>query len=451
MLATTAAALVLSLLHPRVALPLHLCSPQGVTARCGTLLVPENRGRPAGREIALKVVVIPAVARPVAADAFTYLAGGPGGAAATDMPATAVQIWSGIHRNHDIVLVDQRGTGSSNPLVCPKPATSLETNAQRRTYVRACRRFLKADPSQYGTWAAVQDLEAVRLALGYRSFDVYGTSYGATVAQVFLKTYPRAVRTLTLDGATFTDVPFYSRYARNGQAALDVLTQECAAQPSCARAFPGWRQRLRSLIEKWNTHPQRLARGTITGDGLAGVVQGLLLDAGHAATIPWLVSRAAAGDLGPLEKALRPGASLPRSLMYWTIMCNEPWVGLRSRGPWGTFLDGLTEATLDQARGVCRLVPRHADPASVWTRVHSTVPTLVLVGEADPQDPIGNLPGLARALPGSRVVTARGQGHAVGQYGCLGALVGRFVVLGDATKIDTACADAIAPPTFVLR
>ena len=282
-----------------------------------------------GRKIGLNVVVIPSLKQPAARDAFTYLAGGPGGAAATEMPASALSIWPTVHQRHDIVLVDQRGTGGSNPLICPEPKGPLDTEAQRRAYVRACLDALNGDPTQYGTRAAVDDLEAARIALGYRSFDLYGTSDGATVAQIYLKRHPSSVRTLTLDGATFTDVPFYSRYARNGEQALGVIERECAQQPACAKAFPKWRNDLNTLIAKWNKAPQKLSKtSTITGDGLAGVVQGMMITAANAAKIPLLVSHAAAGDYKPLATAVGAAGSVPRSMMYWTIMCNEPWVGV---------------------------------------------------------------------------------------------------------------------------
>jgi len=431
-------------------LPLHPCSPQGVIARCGTLLVPENRARP-GRTIGLNVVVVPAVRKQAARDAFTYLAGGPGGAAATEMPATAVGIWAGLHRTRDIVLVDQRGTGASNPLICPEPKGVLTTDAARRSYVRSCIKALGSDPRLYGTRAAVDDLEAVRKALGYRTFDVYGTSYGATVAQMYVKRYPLSVRTLALDGATFTDVPFYARFARAGRGALAVRARECSAQPACAKAFPRWRTKLETLVARWNETPRKLRGATITGDGLAGIVQRLLLTAGDAARIPLLVSTAAAGDLGPLRAEVGSSSGPPRSLMYWTIMCNEPWVGAEARGPWGTFLDGYLRATLAQLRTVCTFVPRRPEPVAAWSRVRARVPTLVLTGEADPQDPLGNLPRLRDALPRSLVVVARGQGHAVGQYGCLGTLTSRLVERGTTAGLDTRCARTLGPPVFALR
>ena len=60
---------------------------------------------------------------------------------------------------------------------------------------------------------AMDDLEAVRAALGYRQLDVIGSSYGATAAQVYLKLHPSFVRTLILTGGTAIDVAYFDRYA----------------------------------------------------------------------------------------------------------------------------------------------------------------------------------------------------------------------------------------------
>src|SRR5262249_37323860 len=106
LLLASLAALVLPLLSHARRPALHPCSFGGVQARCGMLSVLENRWLPHGRRIDLHVVVIPALERPARPDAFTYLAGGPGGAA-TSLATSAASLWPGIHVHHDILLVDQ--------------------------------------------------------------------------------------------------------------------------------------------------------------------------------------------------------------------------------------------------------------------------------------------------------------------------------------------------------
>ena len=82
---------------------------------------------------------------------------------------------------------------------------------------------------------AMDDLDAVRAALGYRQLDVIGGSYGATAAQVYLKLHPSSVRTLILSGASAIDVPFFGRYAVNAQRALDQLAKSAPRKPDAGR------------------------------------------------------------------------------------------------------------------------------------------------------------------------------------------------------------------------
>jgi pimeloyl-ACP methyl ester carboxylesterase len=426
------------------------CEAQGVKARCGTLTVPENRARPKGRKIGLNVVVVPAARKPAAADAFTYIPGGPGGAA-TQLTSWVMQTFPWVHTRHDIVLVDQRGTGQSNPLACALPTHPLDTPARARAYAQACLRSLKADVSQYGTRAAMDDLDALRAALGYRKLDIYGASYGATAAQVYLKRHPSSVRTITLDGATAIDVPFFSRFAVNAQAALDQVAARCAADAACRKTFPTWRQDFSKLVRAWDETPITNRKNeTTTGSGLAGVVQGMLLDAATAAEIPLVVSRAAAGDYRPLNTHIKPEAQA-LNLMFYGIWCSEPWVGLDARGPWHTDFDSNTTAAITSHRGICAYVPKRAEPAAAWALPHATTPLLLLAGGADPQDPIGNMPQLKQAFPDGRALVVPDYGHTVAQYGCMGKLVSNFVISGNAHALNTSCVSGIRAPTFILR
>ena len=266
----------------RTSWPPEPCVVRGVDARCGTFVVPENRAKPDGRTIGLRVVVLPAFSKPARKDAVAYLAGGPGDAA-TEQAVDQGWQSSALVAYRDILLVDQRGTGRSKPH--------------------------GADVTQYGTRMAMDDLDAVRAALGYRQLDVIGSSYGATAAQVYLKLHPSSVRTLILTGATAIDVPFFDRYAVNAQRALDQLARLCASDPACRKAFPDWERQFGALVKAWNAHPVN----GMTGDELASVVHVMLLDLDKAVSIPLVVSRAATGRLrAPRASGLRGSRRRPQ-------------------------------------------------------------------------------------------------------------------------------------------
>src|SRR6202043_232100 len=175
--AGTAAAAGLTLSACEPAHPLRLTVG---AAECGVLSVAENPHDPEGRHIGLHVARVPAISRRKQADPLFILAGGPG-AAATAFYATVAGAFARIHRDRDIVLIDQRGTGRSNPLDCATDQQPLfrATDAEIAADTRRCltRLSARADVAYYTSSVAVQDLERVRAALSLERINLYGTSY----------------------------------------------------------------------------------------------------------------------------------------------------------------------------------------------------------------------------------------------------------------------------------
>src|SRR5258708_14632849 len=141
----------------RLEQPLRLAA---VAARCGILKVPEDPALPGGATIDLSVAVVPALNRRTAAAPLFLLAGGPG-QAASDLYASFAGAFARVNRNHDIVLVDQRGTGRSAPLKCayPDDCQSAPDDMQHlRRATLACLQKFGARVRFYTTSLAVADL-----------------------------------------------------------------------------------------------------------------------------------------------------------------------------------------------------------------------------------------------------------------------------------------------------
>jgi pimeloyl-ACP methyl ester carboxylesterase len=86
--------------------------------RCGKYEVYEDRAAKKGRRIDLNVVVVPALSATPARDPVFWLHGGPGAAATQTLPAAKGGFLAKLRENRDLIFVDQRGTGDSNPLNC---------------------------------------------------------------------------------------------------------------------------------------------------------------------------------------------------------------------------------------------------------------------------------------------------------------------------------------------
>ena len=423
-------------------------------AWCAQLAVPEDPLRPKGRAISLHIVVVPATRRP-AVGALFYLEGGPGGAEA-DSAIRVNRLFAEVGRDRDLVIVDQRGSGASSRLACPNEKVPARDAAAVTEYLSRCFAGLHRDPRLYTSSVAAADLERVRSTLGYGKIDIYGTSYGATLAQVFLRRYPRSVRSVVLDGGSLPGVRVYDTAPRNAERALDAELARCAAASACRRAFPNPRRELDEILAR---PPRRVAvqAGTflIGRDEIAWTVSALSASPEGAAQIPYLVDAAVHGDYLPLGRVFgeEVGPNLDaraRLAMVWVILCSEPWAWL---DPAATAAGGyLAAATVDRARlfrRACRVVPRGRVPADMSSSSIARAPVLLLAGGDDPLDPVANLRGWRRAFPNGRLVVVPGAGHGVIGDGCVSTLVARFVALANADRLDTACVRRFALPPFV--
>ena len=464
MMRTSAGAALVALLFVSLpagaSAPVHLrpCVAGGTNALCGTFRVPENRAAPAGKWIDLKVVVLPATRRPVERDPVVFLAGGPGGAA-TQLAAGIVSGYPALRLHRDVLLVDQRGTGASGRLACP-PAPPTVTDAESlRAFIDSCQAALRANFAQYGTAAAVDDVDAVRAALGYRRVNLVGGSYGVTAALVYLNRHPSSVRSVVLESGTLLEVPIFERWSSNAQRALDQIAARCDRERTCSAAFRGWAAALPPLLARLEAEPAKTDVDgetlTLDGDDVAGTIQALSRTGEGAAAIPRAVTHAVRGDYVPIARALvsvRGGEDTFQLAMYHSIVCNEPWavadparVAADAAGSYlgHAYLEGVAREAL-----VCSVFPKRAERASDWRNPRSSVPALVLVGGADPQDPIGNIAAIRQTMPRARILVAPGLGHGVSGAPCIRALTSQFVARGTASGLGAGCVGRIRPPVF---
>jgi pimeloyl-ACP methyl ester carboxylesterase len=425
---------------------------------CGVLRTPADPREPHGSTIALRVTVIPATVPP-AAGALFYLEGGPGGAAS----ASAVRVnalFARVGRHRDLVMVDERGTGGSGRLACPNGYVRGSDAHEVAAYVHRCLVRLGTDPRLYTTSVAADDLETVRRALGYRKIDLYGGSYGATLAQAYLRRYSASVRSVVLDSGSLPRVRIYDVAARNAERALDEVFARCEATTACRKAYPSPRRQLGALLARRArlvTFPG--GRVVLRPDDIAWTVDWLSESPANAAIIPFAVNAAAHGDYTTLAStyAGQLGGSnldrLGRLVPFWATICSEPWAafdpGATARAGRGSYLRAAAVARADLFRRVCRVVPKGRVAAGAGTAAVAHVPVLLLAGSADPLDPPANVKGWRRLFPEGRLVVVRGAGHGTIELACAQTLVARFVDSGSARQLDPTCARHVSLPAFV--
>lgn len=444
--------------------PEHVLS---IAARCGELDVREDPSQPASRRIRLKVAVVPALNLRGPADPLFVLTGGPG-QAASEFYVAAAGAFLRVHRERDIVLVDQRGTGGSNALDCEFPEDDEladMTPEQMRAHAETCLASLTADPRLYTTSVAVRDLDAVRAALGYERVNLYGVSYGTRVAQHYLRRFPQRVRTMVLDGVVPPDLALVADGALQAQRALDLIFERCRTEAACGKAFPDPAADFATLRAALERGPAAVTMAdpvtgvlhteTIRPVHLQTAARFLSYSPDRAALLPLLLHEGAVRhNLAPLaaqaDMLTTHYADAVSYGMHNAVVCTEDAPLLRpatidrgalARTYLGTLqLDGLIE--------ICKIWPRGFIDDDFHAPLESAVPTLLLSGTADPVTPPSYAERVRSGLKQSLHVALEGQGHGQLGTGCVPRLLADFLERGATRDLDVGCTRAITPAPF---
>jgi pimeloyl-ACP methyl ester carboxylesterase len=456
---------------PRATGALHACRIAGIRngVQCGALERPLDPARPEGPSITVQYVVIPALARAKLADPVFLLAGGPGQSAISAAPAM-LPLLERLNNRRDLVFVDQRGTGRTAPLVCDdtsRAPLAEQADLERQfAALMACKAALQKKPwgdlRFYTTPIAMQDLDAVRQALGAARIDLIGVSYGTRAALDYQRQFPDAVRRSVLDSVAPPDMVLPASFSTDGQAALDALFAACAARAECAAAYPQlratWEKLLASLPKPITvTHPLTGAPESLTLTRMAvlDAVRETLYAPSLAAGLPAAISAAVAGrydGLFGLSTAFLSRPDLQPALgMHFSVVCAEDIPRLAAaRDTPGT--DFGNETALLYQR-VCADWPRGNVPAAFYEMPAARTPVLLLSGGDDPATPPRHAERAAKALGAlARPVVVAHAGHGVMGVGCARDVVFRFIDAEDAAgalKVDAQCLTGVPrPPAF---
>jgi pimeloyl-ACP methyl ester carboxylesterase len=433
-----------------------------VEAQCGTLRVPEDRANPKGRQIDLAIAWLPAGGE-AAPDPVVMLAGGPGQSALEAFPQVA-GAFAEVRKKRHVVLVDQRGTGRSNPLVCKdaqgKSSVMEEaddTLAQARAFAARCAKILsaRADPRFYTTGDGIDDLDAVRAAIGAPQLNLVGISYGTRVAQQYARRYPQHTRTVVLDSVVPNSLVLGQEHARNLEASLGMQFERCRAQKSCVQRLGDPRRQLDEVLARVAVAPPTVRYR----DGITGEAREEKLTRGHIATLarmfayapqvagllPLELHEAMEGRYEPLMALSKlVTGSVGDSIMHGmqlSVICSEDADELSADPKDEKSLLGTDLVTFSRAQ--CEVWPRGKRDPAFREPLRGDVPVLALSGEFDPVTPPRYGDEVVKSLPRGRHLVVRGQGHNVLPVGCVPKLFARFVDSADAAALDLACLEKV--------
>lgn len=404
----------------------------------------------------LAFAILPARGPNHAGGPIYYLAGGPGQSARSLLPIQRFLLRD-LHRHHDLIFLDQRGTGDSHPLDCDFSQLDPFADLSQQTIADAyaeCLEQLDADVRHYGTREAARDLEALRAHLNHDQINLLGTSYGTRVAQVYLRHYPERVRSMILDGVVPMELPLGSEHGRMLDQALSRIAQRCATTPACAEHYPTMTADLDELrtrlqqsggIEVEVPHPRtgKPVPFSMRRETLAQTIRMLSYAAHTQALLPLLLSEARDRDdfsrLASQFLIIQDQVDeLVSTGMEASVSCSEDWPR------WAQLLPDEADTLLGdrmrlQRGAICSVWPANPVVPEFHQPVAADVPTLLLSGELDPVTPPEYAEITARHLETSRHLVVSGQGHGVLSPPCMTAIAANFVATLAPEALDTEC------------
>lgn len=435
-------------------------------ALCGALDVPEQRDQAISdnNKISLNVVVLPKFKEESTEYPLMFLAGGPG-QAATELAPAINRTLNEVRQQHDIIFVDQRGTGKSSPLTCDDESidglTYDDTNIDIKEDVEKClAEFTDKHLPSYNSYDSIKDFDAVREALGHDKVHLLGGSYGTRAGFVYLKLFPQHIETAILDSNAPMELVI-GLFGKTSERAFDMLLADCKASGVCNQAFPTLKQDYMKLLKTLEQGPIKSKTfHPVTGEPVETVLskrkvteamRTTLYDLGSRQMLPYMINRAANGDTRFLNAFIGRSADSERTDgglyggLTMNIICNEDI----PRGKKSEFDDdAMNYFNGEQGHStfteVCQYWPKWPAPTDFAEPVKADVPVLLFSGSYDPVTPPAYGEMALKHLPNAKHVEIKFGSHVASIRQCPG-LIAKFLEQKSFADLDYECAEKPIP------
>jgi pimeloyl-ACP methyl ester carboxylesterase len=453
---------------------------EGTDALCGYLVVPESRDIPDGPTLRLAILILKARNETEQNPPLVILHGGPGGSAIKNMVDYFTS--SRILYDRDVILIDQRGSGYSEPrLDCPElidywyddseanEEEGSEENGEAQA-LEACKERLTQegiDAEAYTTEENAADIEDLRKALGYEKIDLYGVSYGSDLAIAVMSTYPSGIRSVILD----SPVPGGGGTAASEIAALHEIIKACNRNPECRSAFPSLNDDLQEAIDRLDDKPitihiahpktEEITEWLIYGHDFTSILAEAFRDDMFVSIGPLIIHDAGNGRYVIIEIMAELIGEMMDSVSLGTN------VSTRCTSDTTYFTDDFISADVEDSSTEAQdeAGDPEYDDCAIWLGEGSSgsetpnetnlppptsiIPTLVLSGRFDPLTTPDYGHWIAEQLPSSTAVTIENAGHGtIGSSTCVDAVMAQF--LDDPSEpVDLECTMKLSEIYFV--
>lgn len=436
------------------------------SARVSCFLIPVQRDASNINSGFFKLAV--AVASPLRSTKeapLLYLHGGPGIATLGNLPNyLKAATWKQIRKTRSLVFFDYRGTGYSEPSLCPDLDDSLkrvadklspeQLNSHRIELLKKCRikHFSEGiDIATFSSFQSAEDAESIRAILGIDTWNVYGVSHGTTVALNLLRNHEKRIQSMILDSPFPPNAPWLD-FVRPFAVSFEVLEKKLSEDETVSTHFVSIRNDFVKAVEQLNKTPYKIvindsgATYPFTGNDFAWSIWSSLLKPASIPFVPLAIKEAASGNTNFLSKWV-VAFNNPNAFGKFSehqskaILCYEgrPKNEADSKAALQKAYPDFTAFNIDFESDLCNAWQPKSAGQKLFEPVTSTVPVLVLSGEYDPVCPplFGEL--TAKTLSRSTFINVPAASHAtIHVDDCIREIATTFLS-NPSAKVEIAC------------
>ncbi len=251
-----------------------------IKLECASITMPVDHAEPDGETF--KMVISRVKAKGTRRGSMVVNPGGPGASGITYASSVANRMPNAVRDAYDFIGFDPRGTGESMPVDCvtdafldaqldvdPTPDDAAELAAVKASDLEGSCLAKYADLDRFSTLRVVQDMDALRAALGDPKLTYYGVSYGSYLGAVYATAFPDRVGSMVLDGAFLPETTGNkSTLVQFGgfNKAFANWAAWCQKETGCAFNSPDVTQRYLKLADQLDAKPLT-SKGRTVGEG----------------------------------------------------------------------------------------------------------------------------------------------------------------------------------------
>jgi len=397
----------------------------------GRLNVPENRKNDKTNFIEIAFVRFKSLAS-TSNSPIIFLAGGPGipGIGLAQVPVY-FSLFNELRKTHDVILLDQRGTGLSTPaLVCPKteiPFDAFENEQKFTKFMQGkagyCSKSWKSkgvDITGYTTESIADDMEELRKALGIAKYNLLGWSYGTELALSYIRKYEKNVDRSVFLGTRGPNNLLKLPSVWDFQ--LKKISFLIQKDSIWSKLLPDFELSVQQAFQKLEELPLKIivtnkdgqSKEVLAGKiALQAIVRADLSDLRTVAKLPSLIYSFNNADYSQFNKrveALYNGFNF--SLMGLCVDCATGATKERSAIAEKEKLTALlSNVNLQWSAEICKAAGSKPLVDNFRTRISSNVPSLFITGTLDTNTPSFQAEEVRWGFPDSKHIIIENAGH----------------------------------------